>query len=67
LFLPSEDLPEQTPPKTLTVDYENQNDLKCNEKTHHCLLTEHQYDDGEPLFEPSCSSTELRLISQADV
>jgi hypothetical protein len=48
------------------VDDKKESEVKCNDKAQHGLLTENHY-NIDPLSEPSCSSTETHLISQADL
>jgi hypothetical protein len=43
-----------------------QGQLKCNDEEQHGLLIQNQY-DVDPLSEPSFSSTQLHLMSEADV
>jgi hypothetical protein len=43
------------------LDDENKSDIKYNGEAPYGILMENQYDD-DPLFEPSCSSTEPHLI-----
>jgi hypothetical protein len=45
------------------VDYDNESDMKCNHEAELGLLKKNEYDIAS-VFDPSCSSRELHLISR---